>query len=167
MAELNTQIARVAGQPSSVRIGRVASVSPLVITAQGVEFTNVGILGSYLPNVDDVVSLLGQSSAVGADPASWLCLGSVGSAPAVHSQAGQARLSFVTLTSSFVDVTFPRAFAAIPSITVTIATSVGSTANWFCRTSFQSTTGFRINVNGPSATWVDVPLHWIAHEMTT
>ena len=163
---LAQQIASVPGQPSSVRVGTVTSTNPLTISAQGVVFTNVGILGSYHPNVGDTVCLLGQSSASGSDPASWLCMGSVNSTAQVHSQGGVALLSFVTLTASSVDVVYPRPWTALPAITVTIGTSAGSTASWFCRTSLHTLTGFRINVNGPSATWVDVPLHWIAHEVT-
>lgn len=66
-------------QPSTVRIGRVVSVDPLTINVQGTVFVGVGYLDSYVPAVDDVVALLGQS-AVTSDAASWLCLGGVNTA---------------------------------------------------------------------------------------
>jgi hypothetical protein len=79
MSTLADAIQGAAGQPASVRVGRVDSLNPLVITAQGVPFEDVGTLGSYAPLVGDSVALLGQSSAAGSDPGSWLALGSVGS----------------------------------------------------------------------------------------
>lgn len=74
---LATASRATAGQPSSVRQGRVASVSPFVLTVQGAAYNSdaVGILGSYVPAVGDVVSVLGQSVATGTDPQSWLILG--------------------------------------------------------------------------------------------
>ena len=69
------QVQNSSGQPATVRVGRVASVSPFTVSAQGVVFTDVGWLGSYLPNLGDVVILLGQSPASGPDPGSWVALG--------------------------------------------------------------------------------------------
>lgn len=80
MTGLAEAVQGVVGQPASVRIGSVDAVSPLAISAQGVPFNDVGILGSYAPQVGDSVALLGQSSGVGSDPASWLALGAVTSA---------------------------------------------------------------------------------------
>lgn len=65
------------GQPSSIRIGTVTSVSPVQISAQGVPFEDVGVLFPFVPRVDMTVVLIGQSSQAGTDPASWLCLGPV------------------------------------------------------------------------------------------
>lgn len=73
---LADQISKDRGQPATVRIGIVASVSPLVVSVQGTDFQDVGILGWYAPAVGDVVALLGQS-AVSADGSSWLVLGEV------------------------------------------------------------------------------------------
>jgi hypothetical protein len=53
-----------------VRIGTVDSTSPLTVSAQGVTFNDVGVLGGYVPVAGDAVLLLGQSSGVGSDPAS-------------------------------------------------------------------------------------------------
>ncbi len=77
MAGLAEAIQGAVGQPASMRIGVVDSTSPLVISAQGVPFNDVGLLTSYAPQVGDVVALLGQSSGAGSDPASWLALGSI------------------------------------------------------------------------------------------
>lgn len=77
MAGLAEAIQGAVGQPASVRIGTVESTSPLVISAQGVTFGSVGILGGYTPVAGDVVLLLGQSSGAGSDPASWIALGAV------------------------------------------------------------------------------------------
>jgi hypothetical protein len=63
------------GAPSSVRVGTVASLNPLVITVQGVPFQTVGTLKSYVPQVGDAVALLGQSPTSGSDPTSWLAMG--------------------------------------------------------------------------------------------
>lgn len=65
------------GQPASVRVGLIDSVNPLVISAEGVPFEDVGVLGGFVGNVGDPVILLGQCSASGSDPASWVALGSL------------------------------------------------------------------------------------------
>lgn len=84
MADLNAQISRVAGQPASVRVGTVSSTTPFTVTVQGATFTDVGWLGTYLPSPGDSVILLGQSSASGADPASWVALGRPGPTPGIN-----------------------------------------------------------------------------------
>lgn len=77
MASLAGQVQEAAGAPGSVRIGLVTSTSPLVITAQGVQFRGIGVLASYTPVAGDTVALLGQSPTSGSDPSSWLVLGKV------------------------------------------------------------------------------------------
>jgi hypothetical protein len=77
MAGLADAINGVAGQPASMRVGRVDSLNPLVVTAQGVPFEDVGVLGPYIPQLGDQVALIGQSSEAGSDPASWLALGAI------------------------------------------------------------------------------------------
>lgn len=167
MAELNTQISRIAGQPSSVRIGTVTSVSPMAISVQGAVFTDVGFLGDYTPLVGDVVALLGQSSQAGSDPASWLCLGRVSSVPSTQLfQAGQEIFTFVALTNTFVDVVFDRPFLAMPAITCTIGSNSGATSGWFVRAALATTTGFRLSINGPSASWTNERVFWHAAERT-
>lgn len=82
MTTLADVIQGAAGQPASVRIGVVESIDPLVISAQGAPFDNIGLLNSYGPALGDTVALLGQSSDSGSDPASWLALGAVTGATA-------------------------------------------------------------------------------------
>ena len=76
------QIAKDRGQPATVRIGTVLSVSPLVVSVQGSALTNVGALNPGLV-AGDVVALLGQS-AVSSDGSSWLALGPLTTAGFVH-----------------------------------------------------------------------------------
>lgn len=80
------QVAKDRGQPSNVRIGVVSSASPLLVNVQGTLFSDVGVIGGYIPAVGDTVALLGQS-AVSADGSSWLLLGRMvtsASAPVVN-----------------------------------------------------------------------------------
>lgn len=74
-ASIAQQIAAAPGQPSSVRIGTVTNTNPLEVTVQGAVMVDVGVLNSFIPQLGNSVVLLGQSSAAGSDPASWLCLG--------------------------------------------------------------------------------------------
>lgn len=71
---LPEQIAKDRGQPATVRVGIVFSVSPFTVLLQQTVMQDVGLLGSYRPQIGDPVILLGQS-AVSADGSSWLALG--------------------------------------------------------------------------------------------
>lgn len=73
---LAPQIRANPGSPASVRVGVVVSTEPAEISLQGTILSDVGIVGSYTPQVGDSVILLGQSSDAGPDPASWVALGS-------------------------------------------------------------------------------------------
>lgn len=77
MANLVSEILAAAGQPATVRIGRVASINPLSVTLQGAVLATdaYGVLDSYIPTLGDSIVLLGQSKATGSDPSSWLVLG--------------------------------------------------------------------------------------------
>lgn len=77
MPNLADVIQSAAGQPASVRIGRITSTSPVTVDVQGASFRDAGVLSSYTPVVGHVVALLGQSTASGSDPTSWLILGRV------------------------------------------------------------------------------------------
>ena len=70
------QISKDRGQPATVRIGVITNLLPLEVTVQATPYRNVGVLNSYLPVLDDVVAVLGQS-AISADGSSWLVLGHV------------------------------------------------------------------------------------------
>lgn len=172
MASLSQQIAAVPGQPSSVRIGTVRSTNPIVITAQGVEFVDVGFIGGYTPTTGDVVALLGQSPASGSDPTSWLCMGSVVNQGAggriLGYQAGNLALSFGPATSFTTVVTFPQPFAAGTPLNIftNINSGVGATANWHSRAINQAVNQFTLFVFGPSSTWTNVNVQWGAFPST-
>lgn len=91
-------VSQVAGQPASVRVGMVDSVNPLVISVQGAPMVDVGVLNSFVPQVGNPVILLGQSPASGADPASWVCLGT--STPAGMTLFQGVSSSTFTLTAA-------------------------------------------------------------------
>jgi hypothetical protein len=119
MAGLAEAVQGAVGQPASVRIGLVESINPTVITAQGVAFNDVGLLGGYVPQVGDSVALLGQCSETGSDPASWLALGAVqaGSASVPQSVSAAAAASASTSSTSYVTtaVICQTTFVAAPS----------------------------------------------------
>lgn len=96
MAGLAEAVQGAVGQPSSVRIGVVDSLDPPVVSVQGVPFHGVGFLRDYNPQVGDSVALLGQSSVVGSDQASWLVLGAVtGTTAAVVAQLRQTAIQSI------------------------------------------------------------------------
>jgi hypothetical protein len=109
------------GQPASVRVGRITSVNPFVLTVQGAEFNSdaVGVLGSYIPVLDDVVSVLGQSSASGSDPSSWLILGE---AKAIGAAAGLT-LSLVRMSTSTAVLNLVAAQTTITGTSISFDTS--------------------------------------------
>lgn len=166
MAELETQVAQVAGQPASVRIGRIAQVNPTVVTVQGTQFTDVGFLGWYSPAVGDTVAVLGQSSASGTDPASWLVLGYVKPEAAGGLQAGVEVMDFGPATSNLVPVVFANPYVGSPAVSTNIASGPASTTGWFSRAINVTNVGFDLFVNGPSATWTAIPVQWQAQELT-
>jgi hypothetical protein len=93
------QISKNRGQPATVRIGVVTSISPLEVTVQATVYRNVGVLNSYLPQLYDVVALIGQS-AVSADGSSWLVLGRASVSDAAYARTGViARGSRITSSS--------------------------------------------------------------------
>lgn len=172
MASLAQQIAAAPGQPSSVRIGVVSSTDPLTIEAQGTVFTDVGVVRGYTPTTGDVVALLGQSSASGSDPASWLCLGAVESAEEsffLGHQGGEILMSFVAATSDTQVVVFPQPFDAstTPNVHVNINSGAGATSQWHARAINISWQGFTMFVFGPSSTWTNIPVGWSAFPRTS
>ncbi len=81
-------------------------------------------------------------------------------------QAGQELITFVGLTSTFVDVVFDTPFLDVPAVTCTIGSNAGVSAGWFVRAGITSATGFRLSLNGPVNTWTDLPVFWHAIERT-
>ena len=75
MGDLLDSIAKDRGQPSTIRVGTIVSISPIQVSVQGTIFTGVGVLNDYAPQLGDNVLLAGQS-AVSSDGSSWVVLGS-------------------------------------------------------------------------------------------
>lgn len=83
----------------------------------------------------------------------------------VEQQTGTELINFTTLTQTTVAVTFPVPFLTIPKVFTEIQSGAGPTARWDSRAINVSTTGFTIFVYSndiAAATWVDVPVVWVA-----
>lgn len=155
------QIVKASGQPSSVRVGTVVSLNPLQVQVQDTVFSDLGILGSYFPVVGDPAVLLGQSNEAGTDPTSWLVLGSP-SQDLNGIQSGQVTLSFGPATSATQLITFAHPFNGAPNVFTNIASGAGATAGWISRGITVNAADFTLFVSGASATWVSVPVQWMA-----
>ncbi len=92
-------ISKDRGQPATVRIGVVTNLLPLEITVQATPFRNVGVLNSYIPQLGDVVAVLGQS-AVSADGSSWLVLGHAAASDTAYARAGVIARGYRITSSS-------------------------------------------------------------------
>lgn len=77
------------GSPSNIRIGRIVGVSPTLVQIENtiLDHEAVGFVDGYVPALDDVVAVSGQSAQPSARSASWLVHGrvvSVSSVPLAH-----------------------------------------------------------------------------------
>lgn len=122
---LASQIARTPGSPASVRIGKVASVSPWTVSVQGTVFepSAVAVVGGLpLPGLGQPVALVGQSPSAGADPASWLVVPMQGSVSAANTATDYDATSVGTTSATYVALapTVGVAFVAPPSGTVMV-----------------------------------------------
>lgn len=116
VATVPEQTKAAIGAPSSVRVGKVDSLAPLVVSVQGVPFQTVGTLQSYAPQVGDSVALLGQSPTSGSDPTTWLALGGL---------SAQGQQNFMAqLTSS---VNLPVALTLLAGTTINFTTTSAAT----------------------------------------
>jgi hypothetical protein len=113
MATLGQAVHAAVGQPSSVRVGLVDSINPVVVSANGVPFDDVGVPSGVLLEVGNPVVLLGQASEAGSDPASWLALGS-------NSPYG-LRIFEGTCNAT---TNLPAALTDLPGTTVTFTTTL-------------------------------------------
>lgn len=76
---------------------------------------------------------------------------------------GQALVSFTSLSSFDVVVSFGFTFSAAPRVGCNIASSSSTTTNWTAKAFNVTTTAFTLRVSGPSAqTWSGVPVQWWA-----
>lgn len=160
---LARQITRVAGQPASIRVGTVMSVSPLEVQVQDTVYSSesLGVLGSYFPVMGDTVAVIGQSNDESSDPASWLVMGKP-SQDTYAIQAGEVTVSFGPATSFTQLITFVRPFQGHPAVTVNIASGAGATAGWIARATTVNATDFTLFLSGTLATFVNIPVQWIA-----
>lgn len=80
-------------------------------------------------------------------------------------RTGSTNLSFTTQLSFTQDVAFGFTFPAVPKVLANVDTGVGATARWVPRPINVTTTGFTMFVFSASsntATWVDIPVIWVA-----
>lgn len=130
------------GQPATVRVGVVTAIFPLKVLVQTTEFVDVGVLDGYIPQLGDVVALLGQS-AVSADGSSWLALGLIHqpgdvtytattvASPLDPAGVGTTSATYVPLTGSFnIGVAFvaPASGRVLCFLRTATAAAVGAAA---------------------------------------
>lgn len=92
-------------------------------------------------------------------------------ARAQNMQSGRQLVSFVALSSTTVNVTFPTPFpvGTVPNVMANIASAGGPTARWGVRAYNESNTGFTLflfkgDAADPAQTWTNVPVTWWAHD---
>lgn len=107
------------GQPSTVRVGVVVSINPLLFSLdKGQTVLNpaaVGLLQSYIPQVGDPVVLLGQSVEGAESSAStWLAIGTAGGTGRLPSIVGYGSRD----TSTGTTTTTPLAVLRVDNIPV-------------------------------------------------
>lgn len=81
-------------------------------------------------------------------------------------RTGSVNLSFTTQNSFTQSVNFGFTYPAIPVVWANINSGSGVTARWVARPINPTTTGFTMFVfsaSSDTATWVDIPVNWIAH----
>lgn len=143
--KLAHQTRKAAGIGNGMRTATVTATSPITISVSGGEFSSgVGVLGSYLPKVGDVVAVFRQDS-------SWLVLGSV--APSVWIETGSVTAGPTAAGSFSVPVVFDTEFPATPVVMVNCDTLAGPSSQWSGRGISRTTTGFSLAGTGPAATF--------------
>jgi hypothetical protein len=76
-------------------------------------------------------------------------------------------VSFTSLSSTTVNVTFTHPFSTAPVITTNINSGAGATAQWHSRAINITATGFQLFLFGAGAsTWSNVAVQWMAGEPT-
>lgn len=84
-------------------------------------------------------------------------------------QSGSLSVSFTSLTSTTIPVTFPTAFGAgvTPNVMTNIASGSGTTSRWGSRAIGVTNTGFTLflfrgDATDPAETWASIPVQWFA-----
>lgn len=111
--------------------------------------------------VDPRGLLDGMPVALVRGDASWVCLGTVLTQPMAQ-EVGTELVSFTAQTSFTQAATFNRAFPVVPVVTTNITSGTGATQSWFSRAFNVTLLGFTLWVHGPSSTWSNVSVGWIA-----
>lgn len=145
-----------------MRIGTIASKSPVTVNVQGTTLPG-NALGSYAPMVGDNVAVLRQDQT-------WLILGKTTSAkaatPGPVSQAGSIFMSVTAAASATANVAFAWPFTRLPTVVPNINNGGGAVASWNSRAYNVSLTGFTMVIFGPSSTFANVEVQWLAQEYT-
>lgn len=157
------QTQKAAGIGNGMRTATVAAVTTTSVTlsVNGALITSgVGVLGTYVPLVGDVVAVFRQDS-------SWLVLGAVGPAGMLPgaSYAGTASISFASTPSNTQVVSFGITFPTPPVVVTNINTQSGSVSRWITKATLVTTTGFTLwsqSADSGSAAWSNVPVDWVA-----
>lgn len=152
-AKLAHQTQKTAGIGNGMRTATITAVSPVTISVSGGEFSSgVGVLGSYLPKVGDVVAVFRQDS-------SWLILGST--SPSVMIETGSVNTGPVAAGTFSTAVVFDTAFPATPVVMVNCDTLAGPSSQWSGRGTSRTPDGFNLSGTGPAATFT-APWQWVA-----
>lgn len=85
-------------------------------------------------------------------------------------QSDTMSVSFTSLTSTTIAVSFPIAYGAgvTPVVTTNIASGSGTTSRWGSRAITVTNTGFTLflfrgDASDPAETWTNIPVQWFAH----
>lgn len=144
-----------------LRVGTISSIVPTKVNIEGTDVP-AGTLGSYVPILGDVVSVLRQDGT-------WLILGrNVAPATAVGPgpQANVVSMAVAAAGSATQPVTFPKPFLTAPAVVTNFVSGAGSTAGWGSRAINITNLGFTMFIFGASSTF-GADLQWIAMEYTS
>lgn len=96
------------GAPGNMRIGRITAVNPVAVTLENtvLDPSAVGFLNGYIPALDDVVAISGQSAQPSARSASWLVHGRIDPATALVPALTFVVINFEATTENTSSATF-------------------------------------------------------------
>lgn len=82
-------------------------------------------------------------------------------------QVGSELVSFTSLTSTTIPITFATPFSGQPRMFTNIASGSGSTQRWDSRAINVTSSGFTLFLfqgdgSDPAQTWTNIPVHWMA-----
>jgi hypothetical protein len=156
---LPTAIATANAPDNRVRVGIVASISPLTVSIQGT-LVPMGRAKGFFPVVGQPVSVIRQDG-------SWMAMDQPQSSadPSPQAQAGFVTMSVAAAASATTAVLFARAFTSVPAIAPNMVSGAAALANWSSRAINVATTGFTMFIYGPASTFT-VDVYWQAQAVT-